>query len=287
MPLFRNHHMMDINALRIPCPEGQSPLALASSCPSHCPRECRSGANHGKWYTACFKEAHGHRYKLMPRIKVKGLQRRRTSQGSPPHVPPATALPAASVMPPSAAPSTSPPPATWTMPPSTVPPTSTPPAIQTTSTPPSTAPPTACHERQAARLCIDDLALSEPLVRHITAGVALPKPRRAPLSQFGRPAEVDCWLGFQQRLGNGTGKPAGIPRSTHTRTRGGCAPVPAGTVLYTVETKFNVGSTDKWRAIMQPWVPVIPAGQLTSTRTRTRTGKTRLPVRVWATRAVA
>ncbi|KAJ7229989.1 hypothetical protein GGX14DRAFT_383951 [Mycena pura] len=30
-------------------------------------------------------------------------------------------------------------------------------------------------------------------------------------------------------LGNGTGKPAGIPGSTRTRTRGGCAPVPAGT----------------------------------------------------------
>ena len=59
------------------------------------------------------------------------------------------------------------------------------------------------------------------------------------------------------------------------------------TVLYTVETKFNVGSTVKWRAIIQPWVPVIPAGQLTSTHTRTRAGKTRLPVRVWATHAVA
>ena len=34
-------------------------------------------------------------------------------------------------------------------------------------------------------------------------------------------------------------------------------------------------------------VPAIPAGRLTPTRTRTRAGKTRLPVWVWATRAVA
>ncbi|KAJ7212080.1 hypothetical protein GGX14DRAFT_621654 [Mycena pura] len=36
------------------------------------------------------------------------------------------------------------------------------------------------------------LSAFRALVQHITASVALPKPRRAPLSQFGRPAEANC-----------------------------------------------------------------------------------------------
>ncbi|KAJ7204398.1 hypothetical protein GGX14DRAFT_398240 [Mycena pura] len=150
----------------------------------------------------------------------QGLKRRRTSQGDPPiRVPPATAPPAASTPPPSTAPpaaSTTPPstapPATSTTPPSTAPPasapsaiqttsTSAPSAIQTTSTLPSTAPPTAHPGRRAAthpkrhkytsapcsgaeahatRRAPGPQFLFYPLVRHITAGLALPKPRRAP-----------------------------------------------------------------------------------------------------------
>ncbi|KAJ7205446.1 hypothetical protein GGX14DRAFT_568782 [Mycena pura] len=58
MPLFRNHHLMDVNALRALCPEPSCTRVLPA------PRKCQSGANHGKWYTACFNEAHGHRYKF-------------------------------------------------------------------------------------------------------------------------------------------------------------------------------------------------------------------------------
>ncbi|KAJ7205448.1 hypothetical protein GGX14DRAFT_644623 [Mycena pura] len=76
---------------------------------------------------------------MMPGIKVKGLKRRRTSRGTPPPVPPATAPPAASATPPSTAP-----------PMPTTPPLTAPPAVQTTSTPPSTAPPTARPERRAS-----------------------------------------------------------------------------------------------------------------------------------------
>ncbi|KAJ7207271.1 hypothetical protein GGX14DRAFT_396676 [Mycena pura] len=77
-------------------------------------------------------------------------------------------------------------------------------------------------------------------------------------------------------LGNGTGKPAGIPgpTRTRTRTRGGCAPVPA-------EIRSAPGLH---YAAMR--IPVIPAGRPVPTRTRTRAGQTRQPVRVPATRAI-
>ncbi|KAJ7225825.1 hypothetical protein GGX14DRAFT_641233 [Mycena pura] len=48
----------DRDALRAPCPEPTCTRVLPA------PRKCQSGANHGKWYTACFNEAHGHRYKF-------------------------------------------------------------------------------------------------------------------------------------------------------------------------------------------------------------------------------
>ncbi|KAJ7226909.1 hypothetical protein GGX14DRAFT_385697 [Mycena pura] len=41
-----------------------NPPALASSHGVPPPRKCQSGANHGKWYTACFNDVHGHRYKF-------------------------------------------------------------------------------------------------------------------------------------------------------------------------------------------------------------------------------
>ncbi|KAJ7818327.1 hypothetical protein B0H14DRAFT_3473876 [Mycena olivaceomarginata] len=42
MPLFRNHHTMDVNALGAPCPEPACTRVLPA------PRKCQSGANHGK-----------------------------------------------------------------------------------------------------------------------------------------------------------------------------------------------------------------------------------------------
>ncbi|KAJ7216352.1 hypothetical protein GGX14DRAFT_561926 [Mycena pura] len=72
MPLFRNHHAMDINAWHVPCPEPSCTRYLPA------PRKCQSGANHGK------------------------------CQGSP-RVPPATAPPATSTPLPSTLLSTAPP----------------------------------------------------------------------------------------------------------------------------------------------------------------------------------
>ncbi|KAJ7894158.1 hypothetical protein B0H14DRAFT_3426925 [Mycena olivaceomarginata] len=51
---------MDINTLGIPCPEPACTRLLPVV------RKCQSGHNHGKWYTACFNEAHGPKYKFWP-----------------------------------------------------------------------------------------------------------------------------------------------------------------------------------------------------------------------------
>ncbi|KAJ7875327.1 hypothetical protein B0H14DRAFT_3437226 [Mycena olivaceomarginata] len=51
---------MDINALGVHCPEPACTRLLPAAC------KCQSGPNHGKWYTACFNEVHGPRYKFWP-----------------------------------------------------------------------------------------------------------------------------------------------------------------------------------------------------------------------------
>ncbi|KAJ7223409.1 hypothetical protein GGX14DRAFT_387728 [Mycena pura] len=105
-------------------------------------------------------------------------------------------------------------------------------------------------------------------------GPALGDPCLSGQMPDSNPDKFEIFLTFacvKSRLGNGTGKPAGIPGSTRTRTR---VPVPA---------EIRPANGLQHAAVR---LPVIPAGRLLPTRTRTRTGQTRQPVRVPATRAV-
>ncbi|KAJ7351615.1 hypothetical protein DFH08DRAFT_957916 [Mycena albidolilacea] len=58
MPLFRNHHTVDVNGLSVPCPEPTCTRILPAPC------KCQSSVNPGKWYTACSNKAHCYRYKF-------------------------------------------------------------------------------------------------------------------------------------------------------------------------------------------------------------------------------
>ncbi|KAJ7890901.1 hypothetical protein B0H14DRAFT_2689043 [Mycena olivaceomarginata] len=58
MPLFTNHETMQIDARCVRCPEPECPRFLPA------PRECQHGRNRGKWYTVCYNESHGQRFKF-------------------------------------------------------------------------------------------------------------------------------------------------------------------------------------------------------------------------------
>ncbi|KAJ7722114.1 hypothetical protein B0H14DRAFT_2642246 [Mycena olivaceomarginata] len=58
MPLFTNHETMQIDTQRVCCPEPECPCSLPA------PRQCQHGQNRGKWYTVCYNESHGHRFKF-------------------------------------------------------------------------------------------------------------------------------------------------------------------------------------------------------------------------------
>ncbi|KAJ7739499.1 hypothetical protein B0H14DRAFT_3515781 [Mycena olivaceomarginata] len=58
MPLFTDHNTMKIDMWRVCCPEPECLCFLPA------PRQCQHDQNRGKWYTACYHESHGHRFKF-------------------------------------------------------------------------------------------------------------------------------------------------------------------------------------------------------------------------------
>ncbi|KAJ7213534.1 hypothetical protein GGX14DRAFT_393030 [Mycena pura] len=192
------------------------------------------------------------RQAMMPGIKVKGLKRRRTSQGDP-RVPPATAPPAASTPPPSTAPpaasmmppSTAPPAASMT-PPSTAPPaaSTTPPSTAppaTSTTPPSTAPPAS------APSAIQTTSTSAPSAIQTTSTLPSTAP---PTAHPGRRAAT------QPKRHKYTSAPSSGAEAHATRR------APGPQFLFYVPPEYNsfVSSTINDLALFQPLVRHITAG---------------------------